>query len=52
MSKLSRDEREALSSQSACNCGARPGRLHAPECQYISDLRASQGESRAATDPR
>lgn len=43
--------REALSSQSACNCGARPGKLHATDCQYIIDLRDSLGQSTATIEP-
>lgn len=43
--------REALSAQSACNCYVRPGKLHATDCQYIIDLRASQGQSTATIEP-
>lgn len=30
--------RPDLDSQSACDCGARPGRNHSADCQYIMDL--------------
>lgn len=47
---LDKQQRDALSSQSACNCGARPGKRHSRECQYLADLYASLGQSEAATD--
>lgn len=50
MNNLDKSARDALSAQSACNCGARPGKRHGEECQYIIDLRASMGQSTAATD--
>jgi hypothetical protein len=37
-----REQREALSSQSACDCPARPGQLHSGDCQYVTDLVADQ----------
>jgi hypothetical protein len=36
-----------LSSQSSCTCGARPGRNHDPECQYVADVLAQEAERAA-----
>lgn len=33
-----------LSSQSSCNCGARPGQTHDQECQYVADVLAQEAE--------
>lgn len=44
--------RDQLSAQSACDCGARPGKLHSSDCQYVIDLQASVGDSTAATSQK
>jgi len=36
-----------LSSQSSCDCGARPGQLHDEKCQYVADVRAQVAEREA-----
>lgn len=41
---MNNEQRDALSSQSACNCGARPGQRHSETCQYIADLRQFEAE--------
>lgn len=36
-----------LSSQSSCDCGARPGQTHSSDCQYVQEVLAQEAERAA-----